>query len=307
MSDRPYYEKQVRLLLRCLPEIARQPCFALKGGTAINLFVRDFPRLSVDIDLTYLPLKPRAEALQGIGDGLIAIKHDIEKLVGVSKVQEQRPKEKDGREHKLQVVGKEAIIKIEVNTVLRGAVHAPRRLDLVPSAQEHFQVFVTTSLLSDPDLYGGKLCAALDRQHPRDLFDVKLLLEASGITSEIRRAFVVYLASHNRPMEELLKPRPPDIHKLYDEQFDGMARVETSLDDLLHVRDKIGTCLRESLDADEKRFLLSMKEGSPEWDLLGIEHLDKLPALQWKLKNNKKMAPSKRSEQVQRLREVLDL
>ncbi len=58
MFDRRY-DAQVRLLIRCLPEIGRYPCFALKGGTAINLFVRDLPRLSVDVDLTYLPLKPR--------------------------------------------------------------------------------------------------------------------------------------------------------------------------------------------------------------------------------------------------------
>lgn len=77
MFDRRY-EPQVRLLLRCLPEISRHPCFALKGGTAINLFVRDLPRVSVDIDLTYLPLKPRREALQEIDDKLISIKADVE-------------------------------------------------------------------------------------------------------------------------------------------------------------------------------------------------------------------------------------
>ncbi len=60
----PSYEARVGLLLRCLPEIDRQRCFALKGGTAINFFVRDLPRISVDIDLAYLPLHPRNEALR---------------------------------------------------------------------------------------------------------------------------------------------------------------------------------------------------------------------------------------------------
>jgi hypothetical protein len=55
-ADNPFY-RQVVLLIELLPLVARERCFALKGGTAINLFVRDLPRLSVDIDLTYLPIK----------------------------------------------------------------------------------------------------------------------------------------------------------------------------------------------------------------------------------------------------------
>ena len=62
----PRYEAPVRLLIRCLPEISRTQCFAIKGGTAINLFVRDLPRVSVDIDLAYIRLKPRDEALREI-------------------------------------------------------------------------------------------------------------------------------------------------------------------------------------------------------------------------------------------------
>lgn len=51
------YKKQVELLLKTLPEVAKETCFALHGGTAINLFIRNMPRLSVDIDLTYLPIE----------------------------------------------------------------------------------------------------------------------------------------------------------------------------------------------------------------------------------------------------------
>ena len=57
MAFREVYRRQVQLLIRVLPSIAEEACFALKGGTAINLFVRDMPRLSVDIDLTYLPVR----------------------------------------------------------------------------------------------------------------------------------------------------------------------------------------------------------------------------------------------------------
>ena len=61
---REHYVNQVRLLLGVLPEIAAEEVFALKGGTAINLFYRDMPRLSVDVDLTYLPTVDRDTALK---------------------------------------------------------------------------------------------------------------------------------------------------------------------------------------------------------------------------------------------------
>src|SRR5690606_36532122 len=66
MAPHDAYRAQVELLIRCLPAVANAPDFALKGGTAINLFLRDMPRLSVDIDLTYLPITDRANALTDI-------------------------------------------------------------------------------------------------------------------------------------------------------------------------------------------------------------------------------------------------
>lgn len=69
--------------------------------------------------------------------------------------------------------------------------------------------------------------AAMDRQHPRDLFDVMELFAYGGITPAIRRAFVVYLASHNRTIHEVLFPTPKDITLAYAGSFVGMtaARV----------------------------------------------------------------------------------
>lgn len=64
------YRAQMDLLLQVLPLVAKEESFALKGGTAINLFVRDMPRLSVDIDLTWLPFDG-----YGINSG-----HDASKL-----------------------------------------------------------------------------------------------------------------------------------------------------------------------------------------------------------------------------------
>jgi len=294
----PRYEAQVRLLLRCIPEISWHPCFALKGGTAINLFVKDLPRISVDIDLTYLPLEPRREALQEIHDTLVSIKNEIQQRVRVSEVREGRSGD---FVVKLFVSTYDAVVKIEPNLILRGSVYAPQGLDLCPTAQEHFQVFATAQTLSRSDLYGGKLCATLDRQHPRDLFDLKLLFDDTGITPEIRRAFVVYLAGHDRPMNELLAPRLQDIERLYADQFMGMNRVEVSLDDLLEIQRSLPKILTSTLDDDEKEFLVSVKRGEPDWDRLEIEHLAQLPAIQWKLINIRKMDPSKHKVALNRL------
>ena len=298
----PRFESQVRLLLRCLPEISRHTCFALKGGTAINLFFRDLPRISVDIDLAYLPLKPRNEALDEIDTELRSLAGEIGRRVTRTTVQEMSS---DGQLIRLVVSTSDAVIKIEPNRVFRGSVYPTEERDLSPAAQRRFEAFVRVQSLSAADLYGSKLCAALDRQHPRDLFDVKLLLDNEGITQEIRKAFVIYLAGCNRPMNELLSPRIKDIKDVYEEQFVGLSQIDVMLDDLREIQRGLAGVLVRALDDDEKAFLLSMKRGTPEWNRLGIEHLEELPALQWKLLNIRKMSPDKHREALEKLTRIL--
>ena len=300
----PQYENQVRLLLRCLPEVARCQCFALKGGTAINLFLLPMPRISVDIDLAYLPLRPRDEALSEIEDSLVTIKGDIEHRVTGSHVQAQRI---ENYVAKLFVSTEGAKIKIEPNLIFRGAAYEPANCHLAEEAQVYFEAFVSVQVLSKPDLYGSKICAALDRQHPRDLFDMKLLLDGQGITDDIRRAFIIYLAGHARPINEMLSPSFKDFEAVYHDQFAGMVRMEVSLEELLQTRCDLVDSLVKSLDNDEKEFLVSMKKGEPEWNRLGIDHLAKLPALQWKLMNIRKMDSKKRNAALDRLVKVLTL
>jgi len=206
MKKSPYF-KQAELLLRVLPLVNEEKRFALKGGTALNFFVMDMPRLSVDIDLAFLPITPREEALRDIGAALGGIADRIGRAMPDARIERIRAKSGD-RLTKL-IVGRDgARITIEPNEVIRGTVFPCDERSLVRDAEDLFELSVTVRSLSIADLYGGKLCAALDRQHPRDLFDVKLLLEGGGILDEIRKAFVVYLASHNRPMNELLNPNP---------------------------------------------------------------------------------------------------
>jgi len=271
----PVYVRQAELLVRCLPEIGKQSVFALKGGTAINLFVRPIPRLSVDVDLAYLPLSGRDEAMANISRALDAIASDVTRRVTGAHVQVSRTKR---IATKLVISLGDARIKVEPNQVLRGSVYPPETRDLCAEAQALFEQFVSARTLSLADLYGGKICAALDRQHPRDLYDVRLLLANEGFTPEIRRAFVVYLASHDRPMHELLDPQFKDIAAVYATQFAGMAREDVPISVLCQTRERIVDLVRQGLDQDEKRFLLSMKRGEPDWDVLRIVHLKELPA-----------------------------
>ena len=298
----PRYEAQVRLLIQCLPLLHDHPDFAVKGGTAINLFVQRMPRVSVDIDLAYLPLKPRDEALAAISNGLLSLKTEMEQRIPGSAVREQRT---GGRPVRLALSSPAANVKVEPNLIFRGAVYPPAEAELCAEAQQQFQAYVRIQVLHVADLYGGKLCAALDRQHPRDLYDVKLLLEGMGITPDIRRAFVVYLAGHNRPMNELLRPRLKDIGSLYNSQFVGMSRHDVALRDLVAVQEELPELLRKSLDGDERAFLISLKRGEPEWDRLGIGHIAQLPALQWKLQNIQRMEKTKQREALTKLKGTL--
>jgi hypothetical protein len=205
-------------------------------------------------------------------------------------------------------VREEAVqVKVEPNTVIRGAVFPAVERDLVGEAQNLFELFVSVQTLSKADLFGGKICAALDRQHPRDLFDVALLLNDEGITEKTRKAFIVYLISHPRPMHELLNPRFRDFRKTYHNEFLGMVRIPIVYDELLTTRKKLVETIRMVLTDSERRFLLSLKTGSPEWSLLGISHVPRLPAIQWKLLNIRNMSPDKRKEQLRQLTEVLQV
>lgn len=297
------FESQAALVVRCLPEVAKQDCFALKGGTAINLFVRDLPRVSVDIDLTYRPLEARDQALEGISSALLQIKNNIENAIPGSRVLERYIQ---GAVAKLSVVADGVEIKVEPNLILRGCVGEPILRELAPAAQSRFRAGARITTLADNDLYGGKLCAALDRQHPRDLFDVRLLLKSEGITPAIRRAFVVYLAGHTRPMHELLQPNLIDITDAFERQFIGMSLDPVTIDELVDTRHHLTRTLVPSLDDSERSFLLSMKSGAPDWGILGIEGLERMPALQWKLINIRKMDPRKRDEQLKILQKLLE-
>jgi predicted nucleotidyltransferase component of viral defense system len=306
LKDSPFF-KQAELMLKTIPHVAAESCFALKGGTAINLFVRDMPRLSVDIDLAYLPVdEPRETALKKSSEALGRIAAAIKKTITGARVQESRAREPE-RVIRLIVSTGATRIKIEPNEVIRGSVFPSEERELSRRAEDLFELSVSARALSLADLYGGKLCAALDRQHPRDLFDVKILLDNEGITDDIRRAFVVYLASHDRPMHELLDPKRKDVRRIYENEFAGMPIEEVAYKDLIAARETLIETLKKELTDDEKTFLISIKSGEPNWSVMGIEGIENLPALQWKLLNIQKMSTKKRGELLVKLKRTLGL
>jgi Nucleotidyl transferase AbiEii toxin, Type IV TA system len=176
-------------------------------------------------------------------------------------------------------------VKIEVNFVMRGTVRPVRQASLTPTARDVLMADLEIPVVSLEDVYGGKLVAALDRQHPRDLFDVMQLFAHEGITPGIRRAFVVYLASSNRPVHEVLFPPLRDIQYDFTHNFHGMTAEPVPMDALLATRERLVREIQQGLDEEERRFLLSLVAGTPEWTRLGIGHLEHLPGVRWKLQN----------------------
>lgn len=303
MDRNSIYYKQVQLLLRVLPLITEEDCFALKGGTAINLFVRDFPRLSVDIDLVYLPKGSRKEALSAVSQALNRIATSIENTLSPADAIRNYLDKPDAL--RLLVRKDKVTIKIEVSPVLRGTVYAPTMRPVAPSVEDEFG-YAAIKVVALEDLYAGKLCAAFDRQHARDFFDVLLLSENEGITDGIRKAFVVYLASHQRPMEELLAPNWSDPQTTFQGEFQGMTSWKTDATELLAAGQSALKNILSDMTAEEKRFLYSLYEGKPEWAALRIPGLEDLPALKWKMTNIQKMVPLKRRGSLARLKNILE-
>lgn len=290
------YKKQVSLLLSVLPEVAKEECFALHGGTAINLFVRNMPRLSVDIDLTYLPIEDRATSLRSIIDALERIKANIEKVIPDVRVVHRR------EAAKLQVSANKVDIKLEVNLVNRGALAAPRVMELCEKAQNEFEVFCVMPVVTHGQLFGGKIIAALDRQHPRDLFDVKYLLETEGFTEEIKEGFLHYLICSDRPINEVLMPNFQDHRMTMANQFAGMTVDAFDYEEYESIREKLVQTIHDNLTEDDKKFLLSIKNITPNWSIYDFE---RFPAIRWKLQNLQNLK-DKNSDKHNELFEALE-
>lgn len=297
------FSNQVRLLVSVLPIVAKEKCFALKGGTAINLFIRDLPRLSVDIDLAYLPIQNRDKSLKEIDTAMKRIKTEIISVYADAEVSESLLSSTN-KCIRLTIKHNGTQIKIEVTPVLRGSINPAIVKNISPTTEAKYGT-VSMQLLSFEDIYGGKICAALDRQHPRDLFDVHYLLLNEGITEALKNTFIVYLLSHPRPIAELLNPRIKNIEALYEKEFLGMTIEIVSLETLIQARLDLINKIHEELTNDDKDFLLSVKSGLPKWELFAYPEAQNLPAIKWKLHNLSKMSKEKRKLATIKLENIL--
>jgi len=298
------YRRQLQLLVQVLPFVAEEKSFGLKGGTAINLFFRDLPRYSIDIDLAYLPGDAYSAAMSAIEAALRRVADRLSRGSPSFHVAlgQAGP---EGRVDTLTVADAGTEVKVEVNPVLRGTVHPVEQMEAAAGVQREFG-FVSARVLSREDAYAGKLVAALDRQHPRDLFDVKLLLEDEGISDTLFRTFLAYLVGHKGSIPDVLVPRRKDISRLYHEQFVRMTVEPVSLEALLETRERLIHEVLARLDEPLKQFLMSVQRRKPEWRLLGLDGVERLPAVKWRLVNLGKMSEAALGREIKRLEEVLE-
>ena len=288
------YLDTVRLLLSIAPDVFATRNFAMKGGTALNLFLQDLPRLSVDIDVVFLPHEPtREDALEQIKEELARASAAIERQgFAVKYSHTAAEKKQKGSEVKLTVFSEAAAVKVEVNYVFRGTLLVPEPRPLVPAARELFNVEFELPTLQVAELYGSKLVAALDRQHPRDIFDVMHMYETFGLNSDFVDAFVAYVVGHDRPIHEVLGAKAKSLVSAHDAEFTGMTIEEVAVDKLSDVQKRLHRELPRALTQDHRAFLNSLVRLEPDWSLMPYGHLKDLPAVRWKLQNLEKLRAS---------------
>ncbi len=299
---RETYAAQVQLLVRLIPLVSEEADFALKGGTAINLFYRALPRYSVDIDLIYLPIKDRNESLRGIAKSLSRLCARIN-----AKMPDVQAKLVDGggrEETRILVSTAGATVKVEVSPVLRGTLFPPVSM-MVHEAVENEFGFAEMPVVAFEELFGGKIVAALDRAHPRDLFDIHHLLRNEGLTDNLFRTFLIYLISSGRPMHELLDPGPINIAETFAREFEGMSAEPVALDELYAAHETLISSLREKLTGKAAGFLEGAHKAEPDFSLIDLPQAAELPAVRWKLLNLEKFKtndPDKHAVQLKALR-----
>lgn len=159
-------------------------------------------------------------------------------------------------------------------------------------------------LVPASQLYGGKVCASLDRQHPRDFFDLNPFIDEKGFFDDIKHGFVYGLLCSERPIYELLAPRLQYRRDIFENQFEGMSREPFSYEEYEEVRNKVICMTNRSLTEEDKNFLLSFDNAEPDWGLYSFEQF---PAVQWKLQNLRELRdtnPKKHRKQHELLEKV---
>jgi hypothetical protein len=296
------YQNKVELLLRLLPLVMEEKVFAVHGGSTINLFVNDMPRYSVDLDLTYIPLADRETSINDINKHLKAVTERASRLFrGIHIVPNYSTS-------KLLCEYRGYQVKIEVNQTKRGIIGGDvLTLPLCAKAQEEFGMFCQALAVPMTLLYGGKIAAALSRQHPRDLFDVKYM---SVPLEEVREGLIFCLLGSDRPIYESLAPQLIDQREAMANQFEGMTETPFSYSEFEETRQKLIRDVNKLLTEEDKRFFLSFENAEPEWEGYDFEYFKAYPSVQWKLMNLQKLKtvnPRKMQAEIEKLKDVLSV
>lgn len=294
------YRSKVELLIRIIPAVTEERDLAIHGGTAINLFVKDLPRYSIDIDLTYIPILDRKTSLGNINACLRRISEKLRQSIKGIQIT-YRPEI-----CKLLCSFRGCQVKIEVNQTKRGLVSgSPKLTPLCDKAQDEFMMYCEANVVPIPLLYGGKIAAALSRQHPRDLFDVKYM---DYSLSDVKEGILYSLLGSDRPISESIAPNLIDQTKVMETQFMGMTEIPFTYQDYEATRINLIQGLQNLFSETEKDFLISFESGEPQWSLLSYQSFETYPSVEWKLLNIEKLKqsdPEGLAKQIKKLKEVL--
>lgn len=296
------YAKKVEILLRMIPLVTEEGVFAVHGGSAINLFVSNLPRYSVDIDLTYIPLEDRNSSLLHINEHLNSIAAKAGKAFRGMHIVEKP----DICKLLCEYQGHQ--IKIEVNQTKRGVIGGDViRKPVCDKAQEEFGLYCETDIVPMTLLYGGKIAAALSRQHPRDMFDVKYM---EYPFTETREGLLFCLLGSDRPIRESFSPSLIDQSDALVNQFEGMTDIPFSYEEFENTRNELIRDVNALMTPEDKAFLLSFESAEPDWDNFEFGYFRDYPSVKWKLQNLGKLKstnPDKLAAEALKLKSLFNL
>ena len=296
------YRRKVELLLRILPFVTDEDCFAIYGGTAINLFVKNLYRLSVDIDVTYIPIEDRNTSLQRINEALVRISDRVKRQFPDVRVIPRLDI------CKITCESRGCQVKIEVNQTKRGLVCGEATLlPLCEKAQSLFGMEVDARIVPIPQLYGGKISAALSRQHPRDLFDVKLM---DIPLADVKEGLIFCLLGSDRPIHESFAPNLIDQHEAMERQFSGMSEMPFGYNDFEATREKLILDVNSMMTEEDRRFLIGFEELTVDWESTPYFSFREYPSVRWKMQNLQKLKasnPKKLKTETDKLRKIFGM
>lgn len=296
------YKQKVELLLRILPFVTDEESFAIHGGTAINLFVKNLYRLSVDIDVTYIPIEDRNTSLLRINEALERIADRVKRAFRDVRIIPRFDI------CKITCESRGCQVKIEVNQTKRGLVCGEAALlPLCEKAQSLFGIEVDARIVSIPQLYGGKISAALSRQHPRDLFDVK---QMDIPLTDVKDGLIFCLLGSDRPIHESFAPNIIDQHEAMERQFSGMSEIPFTYKDFEATREKLVSDVNSVMTEEDRQFLIDFEELAVDWENTPYSSFRKYPSVKWKIQNLQKLKasnPKKLKAEANKLRKIFGM